>query len=226
MAKIDIVPLKVFGASAPAGQVGVIGSFAAASPATSKDLTVIQSLSNYLQAFYGIVDGDNSPAIEDMNGIIYLITSLLSGVIQNGVQPWLSGQQYYINSIVMLDAQMYIAVADNIGSAPSLLNQTNWRILGSSRSVPTATGSIAATVQRVFADATAGSIILTLPALADVPIGYRIMVKCINTNANTVTIRGNGSETIDGVVTYGTDLTTMDCLLVEKYSSTQWFTVA
>lgn len=61
-----------------------------------------------------------------------------------------------------------------------------------------ATGDITLTGSPAFitADTTAGSVTLTLPPAASVT-GYRAEVKKIAA-ANTLTVEGNGSETIDG----------------------------
>lgn len=53
----------------------------------------------------------------------------------------------------------------------------------------------------VRADPTAGSIVLTLPAVADMP-GQVITVVRVTSTANNITLDGNGAETIDGAATY------------------------
>lgn len=53
----------------------------------------------------------------------------------------------------------------------------------------------------IFADATAVAITISLPPAADVP--YHIFtVKRLNSGANSVTIDADGSETIDGALTF------------------------
>lgn len=52
----------------------------------------------------------------------------------------------------------------------------------------------------VLGDATAGSIVETLPLAADCP-GKIMNIKKMDASANTVTIDGNGTETIDGALT-------------------------
>lgn len=60
-----------------------------------------------------------------------------------------------------------------------------------------ATDSVDLTDQVVLADATGGAIILTLPAAADRP-NVPLVLKKIDASANTVTVQGDGAETIDG----------------------------
>lgn len=52
----------------------------------------------------------------------------------------------------------------------------------------------------LVADATAGAIIVTLPLAAN-SVGRILGVKKKDSSANTVTAKGNGSETIDGANT-------------------------
>ena len=71
----------------------------------------------------------------------------------------------------------------------------------------TATASVAATDYTILCDATSGAITVNLPAAAS-SSGRVLNVKKIDATANTVTIDGNASETIDGATT--------------KAISTQW----
>lgn len=54
--------------------------------------------------------------------------------------------------------------------------------------------------QVILADATAGAIILTLPVAADRP-NVPQFIKKVDASANTVTVQGDGAETIDGANT-------------------------
>ncbi len=47
-------------------------------------------------------------------------------------------------------------------------------------------------------DATAGAVVITLPPLADLAGGVRIAIKKIDDSANTASVTGDGTETIDG----------------------------
>lgn len=54
----------------------------------------------------------------------------------------------------------------------------------------------------ILCDATGGSFTVNLPAAATAGSGWKVTVKKIDSTANTVTIDGSGSETIDGSTTY------------------------
>ena len=54
--------------------------------------------------------------------------------------------------------------------------------------------------QIILADATAGAMTITLPAIADAD-KYRYIIKKIDSSANAVTVDADGTETIDGSLT-------------------------
>lgn len=58
----------------------------------------------------------------------------------------------------------------------------------------------------IFADATSGSIIITLPLAAGANTGYKFYIKRIDGSGNTVTIARSGSDTIDGQASQTLDL--------------------
>lgn len=81
---------------------------------------------------------------------------------------------------------------------------SDWSTIGYvNDQVATATtnSTIAYPARVVLANANAGSITLTLPLAANYGERY-LTIKKVDTSANTVTIDGNGAETIDGVNTY------------------------
>jgi len=128
MAKLDRVIQKIFGSTAPTVQVGKFGSLAAGLPETTKDPTLIQSLSNYLGGWYFAVLGNNSPAIEDMNAIHFLYSYQLAYGFQAGVAEWLDVTTYYIGSIVNIQGTLYKSISDdNINNDP-LTEEDDWSI--------------------------------------------------------------------------------------------------
>lgn len=70
---------------------------------------------------------------------------------------------------------------------------------GTSRSI-TVTNSASISDYLILADATAGNITVALPAAAS-SSGTTLVVKKTDVSVNTVTLDGNGAETIDGVTT-------------------------
>jgi hypothetical protein len=74
MAKLTRVIQKIFGINAAQNEMAVFGSLNAGSPAFTKDPKTIQSLVNFLNGLRAGVVGNNSPALEDINALYYLMT--------------------------------------------------------------------------------------------------------------------------------------------------------
>lgn len=85
-------------------------------------------------------------------------------------------------------------------TAPTLLANTQSSV--DERNVRTVTGNttLDITHETVLVDATAGNVTITFPLAASVPF-KQYNVKKIDATANTVTIDGNGTETIDNALT-------------------------
>ena len=113
MAKITRAVMKIFGQNASTNQRAVFGSLAAASPAFTTSPVTIQSLSNYLDGWFGAVVGGNSPAIEDMNSLCYLFAYQLAYVMQQGVPEWDATTTYYTGSLVNSGGQLYKSLQDD-----------------------------------------------------------------------------------------------------------------
>ena len=127
MAKIIRKNQKIFGQNALTGQIGVFGSLAAGSPATTTDPETIQSLSNYLAGWFSGVVGSNSPAIEDINALNYLYAYQLAYLMQAGIAEYNVNTTYYIDSYVQSSGVIYKSLTDNnLGNAVS--NATHWQV--------------------------------------------------------------------------------------------------
>ena len=124
---------KVFGSSLSApGNIAVIGSLQAGSPAYSSDVATIQSLSNYLLGFNGMVVGNRSPAQEDLNGLLYVVTSQLAYLLTRGIAEHDLDTTYDIGDAVRAPGAvtLYNSVTDgNLGHPLSDTN--NWLPYGS-----------------------------------------------------------------------------------------------
>jgi hypothetical protein len=107
-----------------------VGSLAASAPATYSGTTItptiVQSLANYLSGWFGIVIGANSPAIEDMNSLFFLLTYQLSYLFGLGVPEWDSGTTYFIGSIVQDGSGNLYKSLTNTNLNNALSSSTNW----------------------------------------------------------------------------------------------------
>lgn len=89
---------KIFGATGGTGEFGQIGSKAAGSPVTTKNLETIQALSNYDLGLNAIVSDQGTsvlPYLEDINSLFFLTTSQLAYLMQSGVPEWDDSTEYY-----------------------------------------------------------------------------------------------------------------------------------
>jgi len=101
----------VFGLLSGSTETGTIGSDSAGSPAYTKDIGVMQSLSQYGLGLFAITgNAAEPPRIQDFNSLFYMLTWQLSYCFQSGIPEWLSTENYYASkSIVQRSGSIYIA---------------------------------------------------------------------------------------------------------------------
>lgn len=94
-------------------------------------------------------------------------------------------------------------------------------------STKTAAYTIALSDNMILVDATAAMVVITLPTAASAfknGIGQRFSIKKIDSSANAVTVKGNGSELIDGMNTQ-LNGNQYDCLTVQS-NGTAYYVVS
>lgn len=133
MAKLSVVPQKIFGATGGTGEFGAFGSDSVGTPVTTKNLETIQSLAPYLQGWFAATDNANEPPrIQDMNGLFFLITSQLGYLFQNGVPEWHEDNEYYATVSycqkggVIYRSRTGIDGSPNVNNDPATDDGTNW----------------------------------------------------------------------------------------------------
>ena len=122
MSKLARATQLIFGSNASSAQIAEFGSLAAGTPTTYSGTTatpaLIQALSNYLTGWFGAVIGSNSPAIEDMNALFFLITFQLAYSFQAGIPEWDASTTYYIGSLVNSSGTIYVSLQNtNLNNA-------------------------------------------------------------------------------------------------------------
>jgi hypothetical protein len=143
MARLTRVLQKIFGSTAGAAEIGVFGSLAAGSAATTTDPLVVQSLANYLEGWYGAVIGGNSPTIEDMNALHYLYAYQLAYLFENGVPEWDATTTYYTGDIVNEGGSLLKSLSNtNLNNDPAS-DVVNWASVGGKSLNPQATPTLA-----------------------------------------------------------------------------------
>jgi len=81
-----------------------------------------------------------------------------------------------------------------------LKNHVQYLLTGTAVTSPTVDYTVLLTDHVLLVDASAAAVTVTLPLTADTN-GQSFKIKKIDSSSNTVTIDGNGSETIDGSTT-------------------------
>jgi hypothetical protein len=116
MSKITRITQLIFGSTAGANQMGVFGSLAAGTPTFATNVGTgsngVQNLGNYLSGWFAAILGANSPSIQDMNGLFWLVTYQLAYMMQEGVPEWDSATTYYTGSLVSSGGALYISKVD------------------------------------------------------------------------------------------------------------------
>lgn len=207
----------VFGENAGFQQIAEFGSLAAAAPIYSTDPAVIQSLSNWLEGWFGAVLGGNSPAIEDMNAFCYVMAYQIAYILQKGVPVYDSGTTYFQYGIVKQNGKLFVSRIDNnLGNA--LTSRTNWQEYGGG--VRTVTGTDTATIydQTLACDPTSASFTETLPNIASSPLGLTLTIKNIATNGNTVTVSGDANIDSAGSYVLNSD-PVMDSITIRNFGT-------
>jgi len=135
MGKLTRVIQRVFGETGGSGEFGKFGSNAASPPGTTtKDLTLIQSLSQYLSGWYSATaNAGEPPRIQDRNALDLLFSSQLKYLFQNGLAEWLNDadQLYYADvSFCTRSGSIYQAIlgddVTNINTGKDPLTEPLW----------------------------------------------------------------------------------------------------
>ena len=205
MSKINQVVAQPFGTSASAGQIGVFGSKAANSPATTTDPTTMQSLGAWASGWFSAVIDGNSPCIQDMNAFCFVVMYMFTYLQEMGISEWNAAVTYYTGSIVNIAGILYVSLVDsNTNNAPAT-HPTQWALWnpsGSSVTAPTAAAdyTILSTDKYVRMNNTGGVVYhANLPAASGLPIGWTVTIKNVSTDGTNLLVVPSGSDTFDGV---------------------------
>lgn len=132
MAKLTRVPAKVFAESAVATEIGQFGSAVAGSKLETADVATIQGLSAWLDGWSeSLVSGNRYPALQEMNGLLKVLSYQGAYALQEGIAEYDSATTYYIGSIVKKTGTFEIygsLTNNNVGQA--LSDGADWKFLG------------------------------------------------------------------------------------------------
>lgn len=130
MAKITRATQKIFGGNAAESAFTVFGTAKTDNPDHQKDVEKLQDSEAYGDGWSAAVDSDVAPYMEDTNGFMYVVTSQLAYILQQGAAiEYDEETTYYTGSIVVAEdgsGTWYKSIVDdNLGNP--LSNSTKWQ---------------------------------------------------------------------------------------------------
>lgn len=150
--------------------------------------------------------------LQDANGAQQWTIDQVANTNSGETPQWNVNQTYSAGAIVRDSSGhglLYVSLTSN-NTGNALTSVANWRMFDGRVRTITANETLAVTDNLVRSNSTSGNLTQTLPACSTTPIGKRITVKDVGTGGNTTSVRGNGTDTVDGNVTYATPLRAND----------------
>lgn len=137
MANLPVKPQLIFGGSLAASpNIAQPGSTVGGTPAYSLDLAVLQALPAWLLGYASQLEnapgGLASPVLEELNGILYVITTQLAFIKQKGLCDWDPTVTYYSGFWARdpSTGAAFLSKTDN-NTNNALTDGTNWKTLAS-----------------------------------------------------------------------------------------------
>lgn len=111
----------LFGGNVPAsGNIAQFGSKQAGTPVYSNDPAVIQALAAFGNGWSSAIFNGQSPYLQDMNALFYLLTYQLSYLLQSGLPEYDADTTYYLNQFCRVAGKTYVSLQDsNLGNTPA-----------------------------------------------------------------------------------------------------------
>lgn len=135
---------KIFGSGLTAsGNIAVIGSTAALSPAYSLDLDTLQSLTAYLNGFAAQTVKNSDPVLQEFNALMLMITQQLAYILQSGVPEWDTNTTYWKGQWARIPGTGVScqSLSDNNTGHNPATDTNNWTTSQSSPAAATMSGS-------------------------------------------------------------------------------------
>lgn len=130
MAKLQRVHQKIFGVDAIQAQFTQFGTAKNENPVTTKDIAQIQDSTAYNNAWADAVQEDYAPYMEDMNAYMYMVTTQLAYIFQQGAAiEWSSEATYYTGSIVSDGQGNWYKSITNDNTNNALTDTSNWEFI-------------------------------------------------------------------------------------------------
>lgn len=131
MTKLESIEHKIFASEAPLDEIGQFGSALDTTKLNTKDVTTIQALPAYTKGWGSAIISDNNyPTMEEMNGVLNVMSYHTGYLYQEGIPVWRNDREYSATSIVKepTGTKLFHSLKDgNIGNP--LSNTEYWEEL-------------------------------------------------------------------------------------------------
>ena len=131
MTKLESIEHKIFASEAPLDEIGQFGSALDTTKLNTKDVTTIQALPAYTKGWGSAIISDNNyPTMEEMNGVLNVMSYHTGYLYQEGIPVWRNDREYSATSIVKepTGTKLFHSLKDgNIGN--TLDNTEYWEEL-------------------------------------------------------------------------------------------------
>lgn len=155
--------------------------------------------------------------LTDSSDVVQWTVDAVSGVIASGLPVW-NANTTYSQGTVVADSSGYgllyqSLVASNVNN--QLTDVSKWALYPGGRQRATALSADTTLALSdhgclVRSNSTAAARTHTLPPCSTTPIGYTVKVKDVGSGGFTTSVKGSGTDQIDGAVTWTTTLSQYD----------------
>lgn len=125
-----------------------------------------------------------------------------------GISSWNANSVYGQGSIVSDSSGaglLYVSLISN-NQNQALTNVSAWRMFAGAVRTVSSNSTLSLTDDLVRSNSTSSSLTHTLPACGSTPIGKEITIKDVGTGGNTTSVKGTGTDVIDGSSVYSSAL--------------------
>lgn len=228
MSKLTRVLAALFGSTAAADEIAQFGSLAASAPLFSTNPAEIQGLDNFKEGWFGAVMGDNSPTIEDMNGLFFVLFYQIAYFFQQGIPEWSDSATYYIGSLVQDGFGNTFISIQNENTNQSIYSASWWTMINGSVTIATSDYNVLLSDDLIITGG-GGVININLPTpgfASGVAQGKRYTIKKGDSGTNYVNIVPPGGYTIQDGSPASTLVNQYDTITLEYRGSVVWSVIS
>jgi microcystin-dependent protein len=118
--------MKIFGSNSAANQIRKFGSLAAGNQENAANPGEVQELANFEGGWPSAVLLNNSPSMEDMNSLQYLLSYQIAYLMQKGVAEWETNTTYYTGDLVSNGSGVIFVSLSDDNQGNALSDSAEW----------------------------------------------------------------------------------------------------